>query len=48
MGIWRKNADGTDINSVDVCKDLGVVATGDDSGMFIYLYVYMNKCMFIH
>jgi hypothetical protein len=36
MGIWRKNADGTDINSVDVCKDLGVVATGDDSGILLY------------
>ena len=32
MGIWPKYADGTDINAVDVCNDLGIVATADDSG----------------
>lgn len=32
MGIWKAYADGTDINAVDVCKDLGVVATADDFG----------------
>jgi len=32
MGIWAPCTDGTDINSVDVNKELGIVATGDDDG----------------
>jgi hypothetical protein len=32
MGIWPKYADGTDINGVDVCSELGIIATADDSG----------------
>jgi hypothetical protein len=32
MGIWPKYADGTDINAVDVCNELGLIATADDSG----------------
>lgn len=30
MGIWSRNSDGTDVNSVDASKDL--VVTGDDFG----------------
>lgn len=32
MGIWPKYADGTDINALDVCSELGIIATADDSG----------------
>ena len=32
MGVWEKYCDGTDINSVDVSKRLGVCVTGDDYG----------------
>lgn len=32
MGIWPPDADGTDINALEVAYDKGVVLTGDDSG----------------
>jgi WD40 repeat protein len=32
MGIWPKNADGTDVNSIDVSKNKKVIVVGDDFG----------------
>ena len=32
MGIWPKDSDGTDVNTVDVIFDKGLVVTGDDFG----------------
>jgi WD40 repeat protein len=32
MGIWPPNSDGTDVNSVDVLFQKGLVVTGDDFG----------------
>jgi WD40 repeat protein len=32
MGIWHPDSDGTDVNSVDVSFDKGILATGDDFG----------------
>lgn len=42
MGIWPKYADGTDINAIDVCGELGIVATADDSG---YLNILNFPCV---
>ena len=45
MGIWPLNADGTDVNSVDVIFDKGLVLTGDDFGqinLFNYPCVVKN------
>eukprot|EP01038_Epipyxis_sp_PR26KG_P012826 gene12826-17196_t len=40
MGIWRPYSDGTDINSVDVSLEKGIVATGNDQGGLINLFNY--------
>jgi WD40 repeat protein len=45
MGIWPLNSDGTDVNSVDVIFDKGLVLTGDDFGqinLFNYPCVVKN------
>ena len=34
MGIWHPGSDGTDVNSVDVSKRNGIVATSDDLGYY--------------
>lgn len=33
MGIWPPDSDGSDINSLDVDADRGLVVTGDDKGL---------------
>ena len=45
MGIWPANADGTDVNSVEVIYNKGIVLTGDDFGhlnLFNYPCVVKN------
>ena len=32
MGIWEPNSDGTDVNSLDVCKRRQLIVTADDFG----------------
>ena len=45
MGIWPPNADGSDVNAVDVLSTRGLVVTGDDSG---YLNVMNYPCVAKH
>jgi WD40 repeat protein len=45
MGIWPPNADGSDVNAVDVLCSRGLVATADDSG---YLSVMNYPCVAKH
>jgi WD40 repeat protein len=42
MGIWPPNADGTDVNALDVLKSKRLVATADDTGR---LNIFTHPCV---
>lgn len=45
MGIWPPGSDGTDVNSVDVCKESGLLAAADDFGT---LKLFNYPCIVKH
>ncbi len=40
MGIWPPYSDGTDINSIDVSAEKGLVVTGNDDAGLVRLFNY--------